>query len=205
MSSYASNKQILFWEIAGVCFIILVGGPLHEAFAQSGNWRPLALIVPVNESIWEHQKMNFWPALLFAGFQFVLIGRRIPNYWAGKLTGLVVTPVLAVPAYLIYIEIERASAEFSPNFIGSTLLSILCVCIGQAACYRVLTGGPVSALFRRITPAAYLLLIVAFSTFSYFPPKLFLFEQQHHYEPIGQYGIDVDPEVGPHPWDEPDK
>ena len=66
MSEPISNKQILIWEIIGVCFIIVAGGPLHELFEQSGRWWPVALIAAVNESIWEHLKMFFWPALLFA-------------------------------------------------------------------------------------------------------------------------------------------
>ena len=204
MSATATKKQIGLWEIAGVVFIVVAGGPMHELFTQSGYWRPLALLAPVNESIWEHQKMNFWPGLLFAGIQYACTGKRIPNYWSGKLTGLVVTPVLAVLTFLVYIEIEQASAELAPNLLVTSLLSVLSVCIGQAACYRVLTAGHISAFLRRITPAVYLLLTVAFSTLSYFPPKIYLFEHQHHYVPVGQYGIDVDPEVGPHPWEVPD-
>ena len=202
MSSKATNKQIGLWEVAGVLFIAMVAGPLHEVFAQSGYWRPLALIAPVNESIWEHQKMNFWPGLLFAGVQYLVIGKRIPNYWSGKLVGLVVAPILAVLTYILYLEFERASAQFSPNLIVTSSLSVLCVCIAQGLCYRVLTGPPLAESFERVTQAGYLLLIAAFSTFTYFPPKIFLFEHNHHYEPVGQYGIDVDPEVGPHPWDE---
>ena len=204
MAETATNKQILIWEIIGVCFIIIVGGPLHELFAQSGYWRPLALIAAVNESIWEHLKMFFWPGLLFACIQYVRIGKRIPNYWFGKLVGLIVTLIVSVASYLIYMEIERASGYFSPSNLVSASLSMLSVIVGQTVCYKVLTAKSIPAIVTnvtRFTPVAYLLLFVAFSSFSYFPPRFFLFEQHHHYEPIGQYGIDAAPQVGPHPWD----
>ena len=202
MSSPATNKQIGLWEVAGVFFIVMLAGPMHEVFAQSGDWRPLALIAPVNESIWEHQKMNFWPGLLFAGVQYMAIGKRIPNYWSGKLVGLIVAPVLAVLTYMLYIEIERASAQFAPNLIVTSALSVLSVSIAQVLCYRVLTGPPLAESFTRVTQTGYVVMIAAFSTLTYFPPNTFLFEHMHHYEPVGQYGIDVDPEVGPHPWNE---
>jgi len=68
--------------------------------------------------------------------------------------------------------------------------------------YRVLTAPSIQTNITRFTSLGYLLLILAFSSFTYFPPKLYLFEQHHHYVPIGQYGIDADPQVGDHPWDE---
>ncbi|MGI9307957.1 MAG: DUF6512 family protein, partial [Gammaproteobacteria bacterium] len=189
----------------GVLFIILAGGPLHELFRQSGFWPPVALIAAVNASIWEHQKMQFWPGLVFACFQWFRIGKRIPNYWFGKLVGLVVTPVLASLSYVVYMIYERAAAEFSPSLVitmGSTMLS---VCIGQAICYKVLTADSVPASFSRFTKAGYVLMLAAFSLFTYFPPRLGLFEHNRHYQPVGEYGIDVVYENEPHPWevDEP--
>jgi hypothetical protein len=202
MSQPASNKQILIWEIIGVCVIIIAGGPLHSLFEQSGYWPPVALIAAVNESIWEHLKMSFWPGLLFAGFQYLFVGKRIPNYGFGKLVGLIVTAILSAASFIVYLAIERASGNFAPNDLVTISSSMLSVCLGQAACYRVLTAASMPTIVARFSSLGYLLLILAFSSFTYFPPKLYLFEQHHHYLPIGQYGIDADPQVGEHPWNE---
>jgi hypothetical protein len=202
MNEAVSKKQILIWEIIGVCVIIIAGGPLHFLFELSGYWRPVALIAAVNESVWEHMKMFFWPGLLFAGIQYLFIGKRIPNYWFGKLVGLIITPFVSATTFIAYLAIERASGNFAPSEIVTIYGSFIPVCLGQAACYRVLTAPTLSANINRFASLGYLLLILAFSTFTYFPPKLYLFEQQHHFEPIGQYGIDADPQVGEHPWDE---
>ena len=50
------------WEIAGALTVLGVASALHFAFEWSNNFRLLAPFVPVNESIWEHLKMAFWPA-----------------------------------------------------------------------------------------------------------------------------------------------
>ena len=202
MNEKISKRHILMWEIIGVCFIVVAGGPLHSLFEQSGYWPPVALIAAVNESVWEHLKMFFWPGLLFAGIQYLFVRERIPNYWFGKLVGLIVTPILAATTFIAYLAIERASANFSPSDIVSISSSMLSVCLGQAVCYRVLTAPSVATHSNRFTALGYPLLILAFSTFTYYPPKLYLFEQQHHYVPIGQYGIDADRQMGKHPWDE---
>ena len=201
MNATVSKKKILIWEIVGVIVIIMAGGPLHSLFEQSGYWRPVALIAAVNESVWEHLKMPFWPALFFAGFQYLIVGNRIPNYWYGKLVGLIVTPILTVLTFIAYLDIERASGNFSPSDLVTISMAAASVCLGQAVCYRVLTAPSIQTNITRFTSMGYLLLILAFSSFTYFPPKLYLFEQHHHYVPIGQYGIDADPQVGDHPWD----
>ena len=62
MQDAALKKQLIRWEVISVCWIILVGGFMHSVYKLSGYWQPIALIAPVNESIWEHQKMFFWPS-----------------------------------------------------------------------------------------------------------------------------------------------
>ena len=59
------KKYALKWELLGIVFIIVLGGALHFVFDLSGEWPPLALIAAVNESVWEHLKLGFWPALIY--------------------------------------------------------------------------------------------------------------------------------------------
>jgi len=202
MTDTLSKKQILIWEIVGICFIIIAGGPLHSLFEQSGYWPPVALIAAVNESIWEHLKMFFWPGLLFAGIQYLFVRQRIPNYWFGKLVGLIITPIVSATTFIAYLAMEEASGHFAPSDIVSISLSLVSVCLGQAACYWVLPGASIPPNIIRFTSLGYLLMLLAFSSFTYYPPKLYLFEQHHHFLPIGEYGIDAASQEGEHPWKE---
>jgi len=59
-------RAILSREMAGAAFVILVGSALHFVFDWTGGWRPAALFAAVNESIWEHLKLAFWPGLAWA-------------------------------------------------------------------------------------------------------------------------------------------
>jgi hypothetical protein len=57
------KKRLLVWETSGVLFIAVFGTSLHFAFELSNFWKPVAIIAAVNESIWEHLKLVFWPGL----------------------------------------------------------------------------------------------------------------------------------------------
>ena len=81
-----------------VCFLsILAGSALHFLYDLWPN--PLtAVFAPVNESVWEHLKLLYWPFLAAA---FVLTkdeadGRKS---WCGLLAGLLGAPLLLLGTY----------------------------------------------------------------------------------------------------------
>ena len=84
------------WLIIGL-LSILAGSALHFLYDLWPN--PLtAVFAPVNESVWEHLKLLYWPFLAAA---FVLTkgeadGRRS---WCGFLAGLLSAPLLLLGAY----------------------------------------------------------------------------------------------------------
>ena len=84
------------WLTAGV-LSILAGAALHFLYDLWPN--PLtAVFAPVNESVWEHLKLLYWPFLAAA---FVLTkgeadGRKS---WCGLLAGLLGAPLLLLGAY----------------------------------------------------------------------------------------------------------
>ena len=56
-------SRIFRVELIGAAFMIAAGSVLHFAFDWLGGWYPLALVAAVNESIWEHLKLAFWPGV----------------------------------------------------------------------------------------------------------------------------------------------
>ncbi|WP_051426788.1 DUF6512 family protein [Eisenbergiella tayi] len=58
------GKKIKF-EIWGFLFTAVLGTLLHFLYEWSGKMPAAALISPVNESVWEHLKLLFFPFVLF--------------------------------------------------------------------------------------------------------------------------------------------
>lgn len=54
-------QRMLIWSI----FLFLFGGIMHCGYRLFGEWKPLAAFFPINESVFEHLKMSFYPLLIW--------------------------------------------------------------------------------------------------------------------------------------------
>lgn len=60
------SRGTLYWELGGVLVVFLVGNFVHLA-ANLIEVSPLVFgLATVNESLWEHLKMGFWPVVALA-------------------------------------------------------------------------------------------------------------------------------------------
>jgi hypothetical protein len=109
------------------------------------------------------------------------------NYWFGKVVALAVTPVVITFSYHGYMSwVEATGAGTSVGMI--LMIMLFGVFVGQMCSYRILASEPIVFNPRYVT-AGYAALIFSFGTFTYFPPKLFLFENYLCYEYTSEYGI----------------
>ena len=82
--------------IAGILCVSILGTLLHFTYRWSGRNPLIGLIAPVNESVWEHMKLLFFPMLLFGlwNLKGVTDACRISAFHAGLLMGTLLIPVL---------------------------------------------------------------------------------------------------------------
>lgn len=190
MATKASGGRLrlALWEIGTVAWVCVAGSALHFAFELSDYWRPMALFAAVNESAWEHTKMYFWPGLFAAVVQYTYTRDVANNYWLGKAAALLITPVMIWITYFSYMSWVVSSGGKASL---PTMLSIMVfgISLGQAASWFVLTRAPFRAHATQYAAATMASLTAVFATFSYFPPKLFLFENFFCYQYTGEYGI----------------
>jgi large-conductance mechanosensitive channel len=173
------KSRLLKWEVFGFLFISGLGSAHHYTYTWLGAWRPLALIAPVNESTWEHFKLAFWPALVFALIEWPALRQTGWNFVFAKTAGLYLMPLAVGVIFYTYTAFVRSS--LAPN-IASFLVA---VALGQWVSYRWLAAPPVVPAWGRLALIAFGLLLVAFLSFTFFAPHVFLFA-----DPItGRYGI----------------
>lgn len=182
------RAKLAAWEIGCVLWIVTAGSLLHFAFELSEYWTPMALIAAVNESIWEHLKMYFWPGLAFALVQYTYTRNYANNYWLGKVAALVVTPTLIIISFQSYVGYAE-SAGFTPSLASMLGIMFTGIATGQLASYFIVSAEPFGNTVRRMAPVAWMLVVGAFSAFTYFPPKVSLFENFACYTYTGEYGI----------------
>lgn len=174
------NKKLLLWEIIGIAVIILAGSALHFVFEWTGRFTPVALIAAVNESTWEHLKLAFWPMLIFALIEYRYVRALAPNFWPAKTVALWLTPILIVAFFYGYVWLTGAD-----NLAADITIFAVAIIIGQLVGLKLLTRTNVKPCTNTVAWIGLGIIIVAFCLATFFPPKIFLFQ-----DPIGGgYGI----------------
>lgn len=174
------KRSVLRWELVGIGVIFIVGALFHFLFEWAGGWEPVGVIAAVNESVWEHFKIAFWPALFYAIIEYPFLKDSANNFFIGKAIGIYVMPVVIAVIFYSYTAIwgeEILAVDISIFFIA--------VALGQLASYKVLTMRQWPAWMSGLGLAMVVALAVAFGVFTFYPPHLCIFKDAVS----GGYGI----------------
>ena len=165
------KKSIFYWQVAGIIFTIALGVLLHFLFDMTNQNVIAALVSAVNESIWEHMKLLFFPMLVFSFIEYARIGKDYPNFWCVKLVGTLLGLTLIPALYYTYTGALGVSADW---------FNIAIFFIAAAAVFWLETKLLETGRFRCPLPAAavgaLLLMGAVFVMLTYFPPNLPLFQ-----------------------------
>lgn len=174
-----NRKRILKWEMFGILFIFLLGSLLHFAYELSGGLRAVALIGAVNDSVWEHLKIGFWPAFIWAVIEFFIFGKRTKNFLIAKGISFTINALLISGIYYgsVVLGIENLAVDIANFFVS--------IAIAQIVSYRIILTQRWYKVLSIIGVILVLVNLAAFSLLSYFPPQYSLFK-----DPLtGGYGI----------------
>ena len=174
------KRSILRWELVGIGVISILGAVLHFTFEWSGNWGPVGVIAAVNESVWEHFKIAFWPALFYAIFEYQFFRRFTNNFMIAKATGIYVMPIAI--AILFYSYTAAIGQEI---LIVDILIFVIAVTLGQLTSYKMLTIGRLPQCLDKVGLVLVIVLAIAFGVFTFYPPHLPIFRDAV----TGAYGI----------------
>jgi hypothetical protein len=175
------RRRILFYESAGIVFIIIFGSILHFTFEWSGSQPVVGVFSAINESVWEHLKIGFWPAIVFALIEFKYLKKATNNFLFAKTVGIYLIPVIIIVLFYSYTAIVGESI-----LVIDILTFVIAVIVGQLVSYRLLTSKTLPYnLVGRVSLVALILLSLAFVLFTFYPPRLAMFQ-----DPItGEYGF----------------
>ena len=182
------KTRLIKWEIGSFIWVAMAGSAFHFSFELSEFWTPLAFFSSVNESTWEHLKMYFWPGLIYALVQYTYTRDIANNYWYTKLASLVMTPIGICLSFYGYLAISIPL--YGTGFFRMDLLTmVIGLGLGSIVAYKIMIKSPLIKPTKNIVLTGYLVMLAMFSTFTYYPPKFFLFENYYGYEYSGEYGI----------------
>ncbi len=116
-------KDITRHSIIGIIFVQVTGTLSHFLYDWSGQNPVIGLFTPVNESIWEHMKLLFFPMLFYSLAMILKYRRHYPHIASAMFFGILTGTILIPIFYYAY------SSVLGTNYlvldIGIFILSIV--------------------------------------------------------------------------------
>jgi len=176
----SNTKTVLFLEIVGTIIIILLGSALHFTYARSGNNPFVGFFSAVNESVWEHLKLAFWPSLFWMVISVLPLRKLVNNFFSAKTVGMYVMVALIPAVFYSYTAFTNESI-----FAIDIATFFVAVIIGQVVSYRLFRYKKLPKAAEIIAITAMILLAIIFIVFTFYPPQLPIFQDSI----TGQYGV----------------
>jgi len=174
------KRSVLKWELIGIAVISVLGSALHFAFELSGEWAPMGIIAAVNESIFEHLKLTFWPTVIYAAITYKLLRDSTSNFIIAKTAGVYIMPVTIIVLFYAYTTLTGIE-----NVIIDIAIFIIAVAAGQLTSYRILKMTQLPQWLKWLAIALLIILALIYGLFTYYPPHVPFFEDTAS----GTYGI----------------
>ena len=163
-------KSFKAFIITGVLFVSIIGTLFHFIYNWSGDNVLIGLIAPVNESVWEHMKLIFFPMLFFSiysKFRFKNISCLNSALLLGTLLGTFIIPIL----FYTYTGILGRSIS-----IIDISIFYISVIIAFYFTYKTKDSCKVER-YKNILYILVIMLIIAFILFTFSPPDIAIFNE----------------------------
>jgi hypothetical protein len=174
------KSGLLKWELIGIAIISLVGSAMHFVYGWSGNIAFIGAVAPVNESVWEHFKLGFFPTLAYGLILYAFLKRQMNNFAIGMAIELYLIPVLIGAIFYIYRAI--VGHEILAVDIASFVVA---VAVGQLVSCNILSAKKFPWWTSILGIVLIAMLAAVFILFTFDPPHLPIFMDSN----TGFYGI----------------
>lgn len=116
-------KQFKHYTIIGIVFVLIVGTLAHFLYDWTGRNPVIGLFTPVNESIWEHMKLLFFPMVLYGLVMILKFKKDYPCIISSLCFGIVIGTLLIPVFYYAYVSVFGRNIFIMD--MGTFILAIL--------------------------------------------------------------------------------
>lgn len=162
-------KRLRHSMIFGTLFVVITGSLAHFLYAWSGKQPFIGLFSPVNESVWEHMKLIFFPMLLYTFAANRKWGKDYPEM-ASSLYGGILAGTIGIPV-IFYGYTSILTKNFLFLDIGTF---ILCTAISFYIAYQFTRSGKLKP-YTSLLCSLVSILFLCFLIFTYYPPDTEIF------------------------------
>ena len=172
------KRKFKNYQIFSAIFAFILGTLLHFTFELSGENLFVGLFSAVNESVWEHLKLLFFPMLITTISGYFYLGKDKTNFVCSKTFGIIIAMIFTIVFFYTYTGIlgqNIAIIDISSFFVA--------VLLGEYVAYILMKNNFKCNKIKSII--ILLLLLFCFIAFTFYPPNIGLFKDPA----TGEYGI----------------
>lgn len=167
-------------SLCGFAFVSIAGSIFHFVFEWSGYSRLAGIFTPVNESIWEHLKLLFFPYTIWTVIEYAGLKTDYMKILPAKAAGASAGSVFLIVFFYTY------SGAFGKNLEFINILSFFAaVLLAFTIDYLIIKSGRTVKLSDTAGTAFFVIAGAVFIIFTFAPPLIPLFKDSAS----GTYGI----------------
>lgn len=176
------QEKLLKTQVIIIVISIILGTILHFTYNLSGENNFIGSFSAVNESVWEHLKLAFFPMLILGIIEYFFVKNISNNYIEAKTIGIFLAICFIIIAFFTYTGILGVDI-----LILDILIFITSIILGETISYKLMKRENESNNKTKVLAGIILIfLLFSFIICTFNPPKVNLFR-----DPITKtYGID---------------
>jgi len=168
------NNLLLY----SIFFITLMGSAFHFVYDLTGKIKLVGIFVPINESVFEHLKLAFYPVIIWY-FAFYFIYKRKLNLKFSKVftlmtISILISIILILALYYTYTGALGISSTFLDIFIY-----FLAITIAQLIIIKFYKRIIFTTSKFYLSLAIIITLAVSFTIFTFYPPNIPIFIEKN--------------------------
>lgn len=162
-------NKLKLYTITGIIFVLITGTIAHFIYEWSGNNALIGFLVPINESVWEHMKLSFFPMLFYSFYMIYKLEPDYPCIGSSSMFGVLLSTFLIPVLFYTYSGILGRTYTFFDiaTFIVSVLLAFITIYKLTLSCRL----EPYEILLKFIV----LIMAMCFFLFTYQPLNIGIF------------------------------
>lgn len=175
------EDKLIKSQLIVILFSLILGTLLHFTYEWSGNNLFVGSFGAVNESVWEHLKLVFYPMLIAMIIEYFFVKQDVNNYIEAKTIGIFTAIFFIIVSFYTYSGVIGTSV-----IVIDILIFIVSIILGEYVAYRLMKRENESTvLTTSLSIIILLFLLLCFIIFTYIPPEVNLFRDIT----TGMYGM----------------
>lgn len=163
-------KLLKRYTVIGIIFVVVTGSLSHFLYDWSNHNPIIGLFTPVNESIWEHMKLLFFPMLFYSLLMIYKFKHKYPCIASALFFGILAGTLLIPFFYYIYTYILGKN-----YFILDIGIFILSIVISFWLTYKLTLSHRLES-HTLVLGILICILFVCFLLFTYHAPNSVIFQ-----------------------------